>query len=174
MGAGTSQSAPGPQVSPAGPNGRTRLRAKTACHAWRWKAEKWVCLNCLKISRASVPNRSQKCAGFSERFRELIANPRGHSLCFAPHTDGVGMTVCCSRCGHFASGNRRVALHAADCRGVRASDGAIKAWERFANRQSPAYKDGPGKCLEAYMTLEQLLALSPQSAASQPSQSQDR
>ena len=92
--------------------------APTQKHEWHWQAGRWICTACLATSRLAVPPRLSKCAGMSPNLASLVRNPRRHKLHIATFTDGKGVAVVCSRCGHYATSNRPAELHKKDCKAV--------------------------------------------------------
>jgi hypothetical protein len=137
----------------------------TLRHEWHWQAGRWICTACLSTSRLAVPPRLGKCAGMSPNLANLVRNPRRHKLHIATFTDGKGIVVVCSRCGHYSTSNRPVKLHKEDCAAVGgqasfASPGAASAYRRVALGQHPRHAMGEAKVLDPCMSLEALLRAS--------------
>ena len=118
-------------------------------HEWTNIEGRWICKTCMSTSRAIFPPKG-RCPGLTPALAEIVRNPRGHTLQIATHTDGRGVVIICSRCGHFAASNRRnTKLHTHDCTYGFESDGAKYSYRRFCNRQHPTYGRGEAKVLEA-------------------------
>ncbi len=123
---------------------------------------RWICTACLSTSRSGVPPRFGKCAGMSANLARLVRNPRKHTLQVATFTDGFGLVVVCSRCGHYATSNRPAQLHKEDCLAVGgqqsfASPGAKSAYERIASGMHPKHAKGETKVLDPCMALDALV-----------------
>ncbi len=127
-------------------------------HNWRWRYGRWICGNCLARSSAPVPPRS-KFPGRASNLESLLRRPRGHQLQVAPFTDGKGLVVICSKCGHYATSNRPCQLHKKECPGVFGSEGAKHSYERVCRGQHPMYSKGAARVLEPCMSPAMLEAL---------------
>ncbi len=77
----------------------------------------------------------------------------------APFSDGKGIVVICSRCGHHSTSNRLCKLHKQDCLGAFESDGAKHSYERVCKGIHPKYSKGTGKVLDPCMSPAMLEAL---------------
>ena len=133
-------------------------------HDWHWQAGRWICAACLTTSRSGVPPRLGKCAGMASNLASLIRNPRKHTLQIATFTDGCGVVVVCSRCGHYSTSNRPVELHKKDCVAIQgqqfcASPGAKAAYERICAGKHPRHAKGEAKILDPCMAIETLIRL---------------
>ena len=142
-----------PQVQGASPPSDEPQR-----HHWRWQYGRWICGNCLARSRLPVPPRSA-CPGLARNLASLLRNPRGHILQIAPFTDGKGLVVICSKCGHHSTSNRPCQLHKKACLGVFESEGAKHSYERVGRGQHPKYSKGTARVLEPCMSPAMLEAL---------------
>ena len=73
----------------------------------------------------------------------------GHVLMLAPFTDGSGLVVICSACGHPMTTNRQSKLHTEKCKpGFANNPGARAAWTRVSRRLHPKHSEGDGQVLE--------------------------
>ena len=122
------------------------------------------CAQCLATSRTAIPRQIFNCPGLAANLRNLMLNPRGHKLHVATFTSGAGMVVICSRCGHFATSNRKVKLHtekrpSTGPQEAFQSDGARAAYRRVGEGKHPAYKHGDAKVLDPCISAETLLQL---------------
>jgi hypothetical protein len=89
---------------------------------------------------------------------KLAKNPRGHNLLIATFSDGKGVVVVCSRCGHHATTNRPNELHKSACLAVGgqarfASAGAAAAYRRISLGMHPKHSKGDAKVLDPCMPL---------------------
>ena len=117
-------------------------------HDWLNLGGRWTCKACMCTNRAAFPPTG-RCPGLTPALADIVRHPRKHVLQIAPMTDGSGIVIMCSRCGHFAASNRRnTKLHTKDCTGAFGSEGAKYAYKRFCDRQHPTYSRGPAKVLE--------------------------
>ena len=133
----------------------------TRRHDWHWKDGRWLCVACLATARVPIPPRLGKCPGMASNLARLIQNPRKHRLHIATFTDGKGVVVVCSRCGHYSTSNRPNQLHKKDCVAVGgqaayASPGAESAYRRIVLGKHPRHAKGEAKVLDPCMPLEAL------------------
>jgi hypothetical protein len=132
-------------------------------HEWHWQNGRWLCTRCLSSSRLAVPRRD-KCPGSAANVRKLLNDPKGHKLQVATFTDGFGVVVICSLCGHFCASNRTGPLHKDKCKAkggqaAFASPGARAAFLRVVKGQHPTHAKGDAKVLEPCISADALLAL---------------
>jgi hypothetical protein len=74
------------------------------------------------------------------------------------------MVVICSRCGHFATSNRKTKLQTESCPSTGPqtafqSEGARHAYRRVGEGKHPAYKHGEAKVLDPCISAAALLQL---------------
>ena len=148
---------------PAPPPPRQFEESGANKHEWHWQSGRWLCTLCLSSSRLPVPRRD-KCPGRAANIRRLLEDPKGHKLQVATFTDGFGVVVICSLCGHFSASNRAGPLHKERCKAkggqaAFASPGARAAYLRVVKGQHPKHAKGDAKVLEPCISADALLAL---------------
>ena len=132
-------------------------------HEWHWQSGRWLCTLCLSSSRLAVPRRD-KCPGRAATIRKLLEDPKGHKLQVATFTDGFGVLVICSLCGHCCASNRTGPLHKERCKArggqaTFASPGARAAYQRVVKGQHPKHGKGDARVLDPCISADALLAL---------------
>ncbi len=116
-------------------------------HQWRSRSGTWYCRVSLSVSRAPHPPNT-RCPGLAPNLAKVVSDPRGHNILVAPRTDGTGIVLICSRCGHYAASARPSNLQKKDCLDTFESPGAEQSFERFSQGIHPRYAEGPAKVLE--------------------------
>jgi hypothetical protein len=111
-------------------------------------------------------SRIYGCRGMAPNLADLLQRPRKHVLQIATFSNGVGMVVICSKCGHYATSNRPCGLHKHVCSRGFTSKGAEKAYERVSQGMHPKHERGDAKVLDPCMEGAALLALGAQQAPS--------
>ena len=114
----------------------------------------------LSASRALHPPDT-RCPGMAPNMAKAVLEPRGHNVLVSPRTDGTGIVLMCSRCGHYAATSRPTNLHKKVCQGGFESQGAEHSYLRFARGVHPRYAEGPAKVLEPAFPASWLVAREP-------------
>ena len=149
--------------------GKQGVPLKTELHNWRFKKDKWLCINCLSTTRKAQPDRRAKCLGYAPSLRELVADPRGHALMVSFFSDSAGMVVLCARCGAHSTSNRKCKKLHDTCKGKSLSAGAGACHERLKALMHPKHEKGDAKVLEPWVPLASLIAQSASAGSSQGS-----
>ncbi len=129
-------------------------------HEWGNRSGTWYCRVCLAASRAVHPPRT-RCPSMAQSMAKVVTESQGHNVLVAPRTDGTGIVLMCSRCGHYAATARPTNLHKKARQGGVESQGAEHSYLRFARGVHPRYAEGPAKVLEPAFPASWLVAREP-------------
>ena len=116
--------------------------SKTEHRQWRYRRDHWVCGACRKVSRATAPPRSEKCAGYNAVMADLMSHPNGHALSFSSFLNET-VIILSTKCGGHCSSNRKSPKLAANCKHRPVSPCGWAALARLSKLQHPRFCAAP-------------------------------
>jgi hypothetical protein len=163
-------SQPRPRARPQQPQPQPQPQpqAHHVLHQWQAVDNHWRCRSCYTLAY-SMPagRRVEGCKGSNEAFRNLVTDPRGHSLLVATLDDDT-LLVICSRCGSCGAACLRSSLHT-DCSGVlnRGAAERVRAASRGVHPAPRHRARKLGPLVPLLFALEGMAAASSSSGGSQ-------